>query len=410
MKRLISIGFTFAFLLTSSALFSQDAQQASTQVKKAPVVTAKFGEGVRFTDPGQSFKLKFEARFQTLFQGTYDLNATEDAFAGEMMIRRARLKFSGFVFKPGFEYKIELGLSNRDMQVKGKDSDYANIVLDAYMRFKLHQNLKLRVGQFKMPGNRERIISSGSLQFVDRSIINSRFNIDRDAGFMLENKSVINGVVLKQYLAMSTGEGRNRLSEDIGFCYSGRFEFLPLGEFSDKGDMVGSAIVREEAPKLSIGVSGSFNDNAQRSRGQLGDYLYESRDLSTLETDFMFKYQGFSAMGEAALRHTSHAITHDLELQEFEYVYKGKGWNAQAGYMFKSNWEVAARVSDLHPHREIQEMTDRQTDYTVALSKFWVGHNLKVQADLTLSQQNAYVSSRSDGNRLIARITTNMNF
>lgn len=438
MKRFHSIKFLLAFCIV---LFAQKAmaQKADLEGGEASMITelagdsilekakttdplpkeseitgvsvaSKFGKGLRISDAAGSFHLKFEARFQTLFQGIYDLDKTSDAFDGEMMIRRARLKFSGFVYKPGFEYKIELGLSNRDIEVKGRDSDYANIILDAYMRFKLHENLKLRVGQFKMPGNRERIISSGDLQMVDRSIINSKFNIDRDAGFMLENKTTLGNVVMRQFAAVSSGEGRNRLSKDAGFCYSGRFEFLPLGEFSGKGDLVESAIDREESPKLSVGMSYSYNDNAQRSRGQLGNTLFESRDLTIMETDFMFKFGGFSAMGEAAIRDVDNPITANLESQETEYVYKGKGWNLQTGYMFKNNWEIATRVSDLRPDREIQSMTDRQTDYTVAVSKFWVGHKLKVQGDVTYSKKTALVGSRSDRNFLIARITTNMNF
>jgi hypothetical protein len=37
-------------------------------------------------------------------------------------------------------------------------------------------------GQTKLPGNNQRVVSSGSLEFTDRTINNSRFNIDRDFG------------------------------------------------------------------------------------------------------------------------------------------------------------------------------------------------------------------------------------
>jgi hypothetical protein len=41
------------------------------------------------------------------------------------------------------------------------------------------------VGQTKLPGNNQRVVSSGSLEFTDRTINNSRFNIDRDFVFRL---------------------------------------------------------------------------------------------------------------------------------------------------------------------------------------------------------------------------------
>jgi hypothetical protein len=40
-------------------------------------------------------------------------------------------------------------------------------------------------GQTKLPGNNQRVVSSGSLEFTDRTINNSRFNIDRDFGLFL---------------------------------------------------------------------------------------------------------------------------------------------------------------------------------------------------------------------------------
>jgi hypothetical protein len=45
-------------------------------------------------------------------------------------------------------------------------------------------------GQTKLPGNNQRVVSSGSLEFTDRTINNSRFNIDRDFGLFLDYSHV----------------------------------------------------------------------------------------------------------------------------------------------------------------------------------------------------------------------------
>lgn len=385
------------FFICSTAQTSNDSK-----------VNTKFGKGVQFTAADKSMHFKFETRFQTLYEGNYSMNAND--YKSEFMIRRARLKFSGFVYKPAFEYKVEMGFSNRDLQVKGKDSDYANIILDAYMRVKLARNLKLRFGQFKMPGNRERVVSSGSLQLVDRSIVNGKFTLDRDAGMMLEHKMNVNGMVVKEMLSISTGEGRNRLSNDDGMMYAGRVELLPMGEFAGKGDYVMSAIYREETPKLAIGFSTSYNDNAKRGRGQGGNYLYESRDLLTINADMMFKWQGFSAYAEYGDRMADSPITTDSEGKEIEYVYVGRGYNAQAGYMFKNNWEIAGRYSNLQPNEDIATLTNARTDYTLGASRFFVGHNLKVQADITYSETTPLVSARDASQNMVFRVTTNLNF
>ena len=43
--------------------------------------------------------------------------------------------------------------------------------------------------KLKLPGNVERVVSSANLQLIDRSLLNSRFNIDRDLGIQLRHKT-----------------------------------------------------------------------------------------------------------------------------------------------------------------------------------------------------------------------------
>ena len=54
--------------------------------------------------------------------------------------------------------------------------------MDAVLKNHINENWSLWFGQTKLPGNRERVYSSQELQFVDRSLVNARFNLDRDVG------------------------------------------------------------------------------------------------------------------------------------------------------------------------------------------------------------------------------------
>ena len=136
-----------------------------------------------------------------------------------IFIRRARLKFDGYIFSPKLKYKTELALSNRD-NGGGNSSTFsnaANIILDAYIEWNFYKNLSLRVGQTKLPSNRERVISSGNLQFVDRSRLNSRFTLDRDVGLILRHHHKLGETfILKEAIAFSSGEGKNITSGNIG--------------------------------------------------------------------------------------------------------------------------------------------------------------------------------------------------
>jgi hypothetical protein len=357
----------------------------------------KFGKGLQFIAEDSSLSVKIGARFQTLYQG--GINTTTDQLDDRFLIRRARLKFDGFAFSPKLEYKIELGLSNSDI---GNDdptrfNNADNIILDAVAKWNFAPNWELWVGQTKLPGNRERIISSQKMQFVDRSLLNSRFNIDRDAGLQLHHTHSIGNAIVRESGSISMGEGRDiTVNNAGGYDYTAKIEVFPFGEFEGDGAYVGSDISREETPKLAIAAAYDFNDNASREGGQLGDFLSGQRDLSTLFVDAMFKYRGFSAMGEYANKEAlggssggenlNGPVVKRDELGAVEETFvTGNAFNIQAGYLFKNNWELAGRYTTFDP-TETTGMRP-QEQYTLGVSKYIVGHSLKVQSDITLQDQ-----------------------
>lgn len=339
-----------------------------------------FGKGLYLAAKDSSFSMNFNFRFQTLYEGKYDLNA--ESYSEKLMIRRSRLKFGGFVYNPNVVYKVELAISNRDTQSGQIDEsgNTPNIVLDAVIKWKFAPGWQLWFGQTKLPGNRERVISSQKLQFVDRSLVNSRFNLDRDIGLQLHHKSKFGTAIFKQAIAISTGEGRNITASNPsnGREITGRLEFLPMGDFTSKGDYFGSDLKRESSPKLSIGVTGDFNGQAVRSRGNLGGFVtdnageYISTDLTTFIADAMFKYDGFSFMSEYINR--SSDVAADFG--------EGNGIVAQAGYLFPGNFEFAGRYTKINQGSNLSSINDAE-EFTLGFSKYVVEHSLKIQSDIS---------------------------
>ncbi len=345
-------------------------------------INTRLGKGISVVAADSSFSLKFGARFQTLYQG--DLNLETKDYADNIMIRRARLKFDGFVYHPSVEYKVELAVANSDINGGAipQSGNTSNIVLDAVVKWNFSDQWSLWFGQTKLPGNRERVISSQALQLVDRSYLNSRFNLDRDAGVQLHYK----GRHYNFAGAVTMGEGRNIIRKNNGgYDFTMRVEYLPFGAFMSKGDYFGADLAREETPKLSIGISYDYNDRASRERGQLGDFLNEEKDLETWFADAHFKYRGFSSLVEYAHR-ISHGgpVVRDESGDFLDSFYTGRGISAQAGYLFPSDFEIAGRVTDVMPQTETQR--DRNTQYTIGASRYFSNHSLKVQTDVTLIQ------------------------
>ncbi len=345
-----------------------------------------FGRGIRMTAKDSSMAVKFGLRFSTLYEGFYEPETK--AYADNVLIRRFRLKFDGFVVSPKLVYKVEIGVSNRDI---GGVSEFTNgatrMILDAVLKWNFAGNFTLWFGQTKLPGNRERVVSSQKLQFVDRSLLNSRFNLDRDKGVQLRHHHSIGRVVVREIASISKGEGRNvTVKNKNGHDYTGRIEVLPFGKFTKKGEYFASDLMREESPKLMLGATYDYNVSAQRSRGQLGAWLDESRDLKTVFVDAIYKHKGWSAMAEYANRQTkgSAVVATDSTGRVTQAFYTGKALTGQVGYLFKNNVEVAGRYTSLIQDVETQRKDTKQ--YTLGFSKYIVGHNLKAQTDFTFIQ------------------------
>lgn len=379
MKKLTWSIVTLLFFAVGNDL---KAQNDSTIIKHKPVF-AKFGKGVNFIAEDSSMSLKLGARFQTLFVAEKQL--VEGApVEKELMVRRFRLKMDGFAFTPRLEYKIELALSNRDDgPIMPQAANAPSIVLDAVLKYALSNNTEVWFGQTKLPGNRERVISSQALQFVDRSLVNGLYTLDRDIGLQLHHKFNIGAVVIKDKYAVSLGQGRNiTISDTGGFSYTGRLEVLPFGEFTDKGDYFDADLVREKSPKLSLAAGYSYNDDAERKNGELGAFFKETRDLKTFIADAMLKYNGWSVTSEYMNKKSSGT---PLLKDSSNFFQTGSGFNIQSGYLFKNNFEVAGRYSVADPTSILKLMgkADKIKEYTLGVSKYFVGHSLKIQSDIS---------------------------
>jgi phosphate-selective porin OprO and OprP len=361
------------------------------------VIEGKFGKGIlNVIAADSSWSMKFGARFQTLFVGGVVLNDSLGPIGAEsnFLIRRSRLKFDGFAFSPKVKYKMEFGLSNPDMSGMGPETKNSpRFILDAVVKWNFAGNWTLWAGQTKLPGNRERVVSSGNLQFVDRSLVNSKYNIDRDMGIQLRHHFTIGeNFIVREIAALSQGEGRNITAGNIGgYDWTGRLELLPFGKFKSKGDYVCSDTKREETPKLAVGVTYDYHDRAVREHGNTKDFMYNDlgyyeTDITTIFADLMFKYKGFSVMAEYVQKDAENALAINSDgTFTGDRVYEGTGLNFQLGYLMKNNFEVAGRFTNITPSEEIGGEPINM--FTLGLSRYVVGHKLKVQSDISYTTE-----------------------
>lgn len=341
------------------------------------------GKGITFRPKNDRFEMTMRFRMQNLLSLSFndDLSLTET----DARVKRLRLRFDGFVYSPKLVYSIQLGFTAYDAEVLPNGN--MNIVRDAIVYYVPGPRWNIGFGQTKIKANRARINSSSALQFVDRSIVNSQFHLDRDFGLFGEyNLDRSEGFDLGFKGSITLGEGRNWGSADNGgLAYTGRLELYPLGHFAAKGDVIEGDFAGEERPRLLVAGAWSFNQRASRLSGQRGAFMPagETRDIGSYFVDLIFKYRGFAFytdyMGRTCARPTFGAA------DPAAFVYTGQGLNVQTSYLFNKRWEIALRNSTLFPDSEIQAWTGYRThnQTTFGVTRYIIGHSLKVQADLS---------------------------
>lgn len=375
MKKIVFVIFC---LLSLQLVNAQD----DNDIKLTALPYYNYGKGLGLTSPDSLFQ--FNIRFRMQNRLTYLADEDEDP-AYEAMIRRLRLRFDGYVGDPKIVYAIQLSFSPGDVG-ELEDGGNLNVIRDAIVFYRPNKHWNIGFGQTKLPGNRQRVNSSGALQLTDRSINNARFNIDRDFGlqvyYLNENQDKLS---YNLKTAISTGEGRNwTKAPDNGLAFTGKLELFPLGTFRNDGTLYEGDIKREARPKLLLSGVYHYNQKARRTLGTMGDDLFESRDLKSMFIDAMFKYDGWAFQTAYMNRNAKNPITVNPEdISEQAFVYTGDGFDAQLSYIFPSNYELIGRFSTQKPHQDIEDLTPKSKQYSLGVTKYIWEHALKIQAEVT---------------------------
>jgi len=354
------------------------------EAQSSPAARDSLKRSVEFNDRGIVFNgtdgfSYLALRFRVQDWLVLSTDDDEPSISGsQFAIRRARLRFESVVWDPRLRVNVQLSFSRGDQDFE--NSNFPNVLRDAAVSWQASPRLTLMAGQTKLPGNRQRVISSGEQQFPDRSIVNGAFTLDRDAGVWIGYQVLGSRVPFNLRAAITGGEGRNAVAGDAGLAYTGRVEVYPLGVFSAGGDYFEGDLIREASPKLALGVVVSHNEQARRTGGQLGKPLGEPRDMDVGIVDVLFKYRGFASSAEFARRTSRDPIT--TVGAETRYVLSGDGVTVQASYLTRAMIEPAVRYSIVNPHRDLAGVAERQRQISIGLTRYLKGHRVKMQGEL----------------------------
>ncbi len=377
-----------------------DNSLATTAVVAAPAASwpdkfeAGWKRGLTFKSKDGNYSLKIKNRLQARYEGEINDSADDK---NTFRIRRLKTSFEGNVFSKNLDYKLQLSWINSNLQ---------DVVEDAYLDYKFNPAIRLRTGQFKIPYNRQQMTSSGSQQFVDRSLASDEFRFSTvdstsrttctlpgggtvtgsgiscgggatsastttntvrkyhyDIGLMLHGEFL--DKKLEYAVAVSNGNGTNRVNSNNDFLYTGRLSWNVMGDYGySESDLNDS-----EHPSLAVGLLSGYNVRD----------IDETKFLQ-LGTDIGFKYRGFSLQGEYFLRNNNPTGAANST--------KDHGYYAQAGYFIvPKKFEIAARASQIL----FSGANNNRSEYTASANYFMLGHHdLKLQAEYSyLPRQSA---------------------
>jgi len=408
-----------------------------------------FGEGISFTaDNGSIIKLSGYAQPHIEIKNYNDLE--ENSSSTRFRLRRLRLRFDGQAANPKFAYRFQIDLSGSSETGEAT----GDFLLDAYVSYDITNRIKVIFGQRSTyTDNRELFMNSNSLQLVERSRLTSAFSSIREFGLFLSGNFRLNGQgsYLRPYFVLTNGDGINNFDKDLGgLKIGGRIDFLPFGLFTNKGQFRQIDVMRELTPKFVIGVNYSHNSGMSSRRGRnSGSILYLNElgqqslpDYTKYGIDFLFKYNGFSALGEY-VKSSSTVPTDVIErvrndgstsssflvngVQDIESYVNGRmmlgeAYNIQMGYLFKSGITIDSRYTHLKADDNsfLNNATfyNRPNYYTLGIGKL-LGRNYgaKIQGSITLVDGSLGVNHDNDTatdvvfkDELLFRLITTISF
>lgn len=337
-----------------------------------------YGQGMGIESEDGSFGMSLKARAQVRTTVGVPEDEEKDPTA-DFQIRRLRVTVDAHGWDELVSLKVQLAFAPLD-----QDPVAPFPVRDAFVTVAPARDFKLRVGQMKVPFGRQRVVSSGSQQMVDRSIVTGELNLDRDVGvqFFSEDLFGLKGL-LGYNVGVFGGDGRNRVSGGYGLLYAGRLSVRPVGgELADDLDEVD---FKQTKPRLQVAASGAFNHQSDRVRSTTGEVFATGpwADYAHVGADTSFKYNGLSLTGEFFLRRA-------LEDRNTEVVdgapvtdiaRSGYGGFFQAGQLIEKRFEVSARVGTLKVLGDPESGFKPEKELGGAVSYYFLKHALKLQVD-----------------------------
>ncbi len=362
---------------------AKKAEKASPH--KNENIDVKYKKGIVIKTPDDNYSMKLNARFHGIFSYNNPDNSTSES---TFKMRRARILASGNVFVPWLGYSTQITLEGSKAAMR-----------DAYMEAAFYEQFTPRLGQYKVPFDREFLNGGFNLQLIERSIASSEFSLQRDIGLQISGKKVLD--YFDYGLGFFNGSGANQDNVDNDYMYVGRLVWSPFGSYP----YWESAVDNPSSPVFSLAVAGAYMPGLEPGEraslaGKLGDtsIVPVESDVTQWTADIAYKYGGFSL--------TSGYYYRNIDPKDVTSFGEQDAWGCyiQSGLFFiPKHFELAGRYAFIDPDNPEKISDNKKSEYTIGLNYYLSGHNVKAGINYSL-----FSTEKQSGNEDEHVVTTSV--
>jgi phosphate-selective porin OprO/OprP len=345
------------------------------EVTKSKPLDYRLGKGFTFTSADEKFQLSLGGRMQ--FRYTFmDNDSGNDT--SQFDAKRVRMVLQGYAYSKDLTYKLEI---DPRQLAQSKDDSTRGGLVDAFINYKVMDELQFLVGQTKVKYAYSNIQSDSALMFVDRVPWIGSFAPGYELGAFAYGKFA--GGLVDYALSGTNGDGQTNAASTNHNAFAARVGFSPLGAMSnDEPDLAIS-----KKPLFTVGANYYYNNlNAGENTSAYGTAWNGYNDLQNFGFDAHFKWMGIALQGEALYAQGDNKTT--------DAGKRALGWYTQLGYNITPKIGVALRYSQYDKDRA--KSGDLQSEQIGAVSYYFDKHNLKVQADVGNIHKQTGAVTRTD--------------
>ena len=395
-------------------------------------LTAGYNKGFFIQSPDEAYKLKINTRLQFRYTGinratppTSVAARAEATDRSDFELERAKIAFSGHmpsgINDEPIKYKIQL-----DADTDDETSRHGTTLEDWYAEHKTLAWLTLRVGQFKGPQGQQELTSSGKQQFVDRSMINELFNLDRSIGAQAKtslfgkNNAGKNRVVIVYSVTNGYDQDSDHYSpQDNNFAYSARAAWNVFGNVGKDESALGWQKGKYDEGAVRMGMHVAyFDENANDEPefdgisldgGLPGVATLEAQGTEQIQLGFDMRYKlkrlsvnveyflriididaGSRALFDSRKINLPNGVGDEEAVAEIigldtEHI---QGGYVQIGYFITEKVELAGRFGGVWDNE-----SDGHHELVFGMNYFIRGHDVKLTADYTAVDETVSDSS-----------------